>query len=156
PREIRGVKNKFKLYPDEVLSAANFADATLEATFRHSSIHVLARQLNEPEIRGAFTSERSYFAYDWLCDPAGFFFVAESDVGTFEIGDSAPIVNTHVQVRLPVAAKLKLLRNGMPVQEATDSKLDFLVKEPGDYRLEASLTIDGEDRPWIYTNPIKI
>jgi hypothetical protein len=30
------------------------------------------------------------------------------------------------------------------------------VKEPGAYRLEAWLTLDGEQRPWIYSNPIYV
>ena len=30
----------------------------------------------------------------------------------------------------------------------------FEAKEPGPYRLEAWLTVDGEDRPWIYANPV--
>jgi acetyl esterase/lipase len=42
----------------------------------------------------------------------------------------------------------------MVVAEAHDWKLDYIVREMGAYRLEALLSIDGEERPWIVTNPI--
>jgi len=59
-------------------------------------------------------------------------------------------------VRLPIAAKIKLIHGNAIVAEANGSRLSFAVKDPGAYRLEAWLTIDGEDRPWIFSNPIFI
>ena len=66
------------------------------------------------------------------------------------------MMNTMLQARLPIPAKLKLFRNDAVVAEVTDSKLNFAVKQDGAYRLEAWLTIDGEDHPWIYSNPLYI
>jgi len=54
----------------------------------------------------------------------------------------------------PVASKLRLIHNGSVVQETTGTNLTFEAKEPGPYRVEAWLTVDGEDRPWIYSNPV--
>ena len=40
------------------------------------------------------------------------------------------------------------------VAEARDSKISYVAKEQGAYRLEAWLTAGGEERPWIFSNPI--
>jgi acetyl esterase/lipase len=40
------------------------------------------------------------------------------------------------------------------VAESTGTEVTFTPTEPGAYRVEAWLTVDGEQRPWIYSNPI--
>ena len=51
-------------------------------------------------------------------------------------------------------ARLRLIHKGEVVEETTGTNLTFQAKQPGPYRLEAWLTVDGEDRPWIYSNPV--
>ena len=51
---------------------------------------------------------------------------------------------------------MKLIRNGVAIQRAITNRLNFEVKERGVYRVEAWLEIDGEQRPWIYSNPIYV
>src|SRR4029434_10757136 len=36
----------------------------------------------------------------------------------------------------------------------TGTNLVYKAEQPGAYRLEAWLEVDGEDRPWIYSNPV--
>jgi acetyl esterase/lipase len=127
--------------------------------FRQVSTHILARELNEADIRESLAAGRAYVSHDWLCDPTGFSFVAENNLGLFEMGDQVPISGvavggTSLHASLPIPAKLKLIHDGRVVAEATDSKIAYSPKEPGAYRLEAWLNVDGEDRPWIFTNPI--
>jgi acetyl esterase/lipase len=127
--------------------------------FRHVSTHILARDLTEVDIRESLAAGRAYVSHDWLCDPTGFSFIAENNLGLFDMGDQVALSglavgNTSIHASLPIAAKLKLLRDGVVVAEAEDSKLAYTPKEPGVYRLEAWLTVDGEDRPWIFSNPI--
>lgn len=125
--------------------------------FRFVSTHILARELTEPEIRASLAAGHVYVSHDWLCDPAGFTFFAENNLGLYDIGDEIPLQNnTRLQARLPIAAKIKLIHGNAIVAEANDSKFSFTAKEPGAYRLEAWLTIDGEDRPWIFSNPIYV
>ncbi len=129
--------------------------------FRHVSTHILARDLDEKDIRESLAAGRVYVAHDWLCDPTGFSFIAENNLGLFDMGDPIPLSglgvgNTSLHASLPIAAKLKLIRDGVVVAEAEDSKLAYTPKEPGAYRLEAWLTVDGEDRPWIFSNPIYV
>ena len=162
----RGLEGKFKQYPDEVFAAAGAAlfeerersrgDRLLAAAFRNTSLHILARELNEGELRASLAAGRAYIAHDWLCDPTGFSFIAETNVGAFEMGDHAPAINTVIQARLPVPAKLKLLHDGAVVVETDGAKLNYPVKQKGSYRLEASLIADGEERPWISTDALYV
>ena len=168
PRERRRIESQFKQFPDEVFAFAGPAAlgargdheigvALLHAAFRNTSTHILARELSEPEIRASLAAGRLYTARDWLCDPAGFFFVAQNLLGAFDIGDAVPMFgDTSLYARLPVRAKIKLMRNGATVAEANDSKVSFIAREEGDYRLAAWLTVAGQDRPWIYSNPIHV
>jgi acetyl esterase/lipase len=125
--------------------------------FRFVSTHILARDLSEPDIRASLIAGHVYVAHDWLCDPTGFSFTAQNDFGVFDVGDRAQMTrNTRLIARLPIKAKIKLVHANAIIAESSDSKFSFAVKETGAYRLEAWLTIDGEDRPWIFSNPIYI
>jgi acetyl esterase/lipase len=128
--------------------------------FRHVSTHILAREFNEAGIRESLAAGRAYVSHDYLCDPTGFSFIAQNNLGIFDMGDQVPLSGlavgaTNIRVSLPIAAKLKLIHNGQVVVE-TDSATLLMYKpaEPGYYRLEAWLNFDGEERPWIFANPI--
>lgn len=126
-----------------------------EVSFRNLSTHILARELTEPEIRQSLREGHVYVSHDWLCDPTGFTFGAINNLGVFTMGDPAPFLGTTRLVALtPVAAKLKLIHNGSVVRETVGTNLTYEAKSPGTYRVEAWLTVDEEDRPWIYSNPI--
>lgn len=159
PRDRKELKREFKQYPDEVFAMAGepVLGTHDELAFRTSSLHVFARELSESAIEDALASGRNYTASDWLCDPAGFYFVAENNLGAFNIGDTAPMLKgTVVRANLPVAARIVVEHNGTQVVEASGRQLAYEVKEPGDYRLLAWLSLDGEERRWIDANPIHI
>jgi hypothetical protein len=124
-------------------------------SFRNLCTHILARELTEPEVRQALRDGHVYVSHDWLCDPTGFALGAVNNLGVFPMGDTAVMTgNTRVVGLTPLPAKLKLIHHGVVVQETAGTNLTFVPKEPGAYRLEAWLTVDGEDRPWIYSNPV--
>ena len=126
-----------------------------EVSFRNLTTHILARELTEPEVRRALRDGHAYVSHDWLCDPTGFAFGAVNNLGVFPMGDPALMAGTTRIVGLtPLPARLKLIHNGEKVFEAVGTNLTFTAKQPGAYRLEAWLTMDGEERPWIYSNPI--
>src|SRR5207237_3408305 len=82
-------------------------------------------------------------------------FGAVNNLGVFGIGDTAVTQGrTRLTAITPVAAKLRLFHKDEMIQETTGTNLTFEAKEPGAYRMEAWLPIDGEDRPWIYSNPV--
>ncbi len=130
------------------------------AAFRHATTHILATELTPAAIQASLVAGHAYVAHDWLCDPTGAAFFAQSYFGVFEIGDLvaySPLTGAvTISARLPVPATIRLLRDNMVVAESHDWKLDYIVRDVGAYRLEASLAIDGEERPWIVTNPITV
>ena len=126
-----------------------------EVAFRNLSTHILATELTEPAIRRSLQEGRAYVAHDWLCDPEGFYFWAVSNLGVFNMGDSIPLERaTRLEVRFPVAAHVRFIHDGKVVHEADGTEVQYQVKAPGAYRIEATLRADGEDRPWIYSNAI--
>ena len=126
-----------------------------QVSFMSVITHILARELTDTAIRDSLRNGHVYVAHDWLCDPTGFTFTASNNLGVFDVGDQVPLANnTRLAARLPIAAKIKLIHNGAVVSETEGSSLNFTAKETGPYRLEAWLTVDGEERPWIYSSPI--
>lgn len=126
-----------------------------EVAFRNVSTHILSRDLTDPAIRESLRSGRAYVAHDWLCDPTGFSFAATNNNGVYDMGDRAPMIaRTRLVANLPISANLRIIHKGATVAEVNDSQINFTPTEPGAYRLEAWLSVDGEMRPWIYANPI--
>jgi acetyl esterase/lipase len=126
-----------------------------EVSFRSVSTHILARELSDAAVRESLRAGRVYVAHDWLCDPTGFSFAASNNNGVYDMGDRVPMIaRTRLQATLPAAAHIKILHKGAAVAEADDAQIAFTPNEPGAYRLEAWLALDGEMRPWIYSNPI--
>ena len=126
-----------------------------EVSFRSVSTHILSRELTDAAIRESLRAGRAYVAHDWLCDPTGFSFTAGNNNGVYDMGDRAPMIaRTRLASTLPIAADIRIIHKGAIVSEANDSQISFTPTEPGAYRLEAWLPLDGEMRPWIYSNPI--
>jgi acetyl esterase/lipase len=126
-----------------------------EVSFRNLCTHILARELTEPQIRQALRDGHAYVSHDWLCDPTGFAFGAVNNLGVFAMGDRVPLQgSTRIMALTPIAARMKLFYNGTVVRETTTNSFSYTAKKPGAYRLEAWLTVDGEERPWIYSNPV--
>ncbi|HUR47038.1 MAG TPA: alpha/beta hydrolase fold domain-containing protein [Candidatus Saccharimonadales bacterium] len=126
-----------------------------EVSFRNLSTHFLARELTEAEIRQALLDGHAYVSHDWLCDPSGFTFGAYNNLGAFPMGDRALMWDkTRITAFTPLAADLRLFHNGSLVHQTNGTNFIFEAKLPGAYRLEAWLTVGGEARPWIYSNPV--
>lgn len=141
--------------PGEVLARLDFDP--YYRSFRNSSTHIIAAKLEEQTLRVAVKAGHVYVAHDWMADPTGLRFdvIYESQqVGM--MGDERPFrEGLSLAARLPVPAYLRLIHNGREVARFDQqAKLQYRVKEPGIYRLEAWLKLDGELRPWVYTNPI--
>ena len=71
------------------------------------------------------------------------------------MGDEVKLADgLKLTARLPLPAYVRLLRHGKEVAKSEGkAEFEFAVKEPGAYRLEAWLKLDGELRPWIFANP---
>jgi hypothetical protein len=129
-------------------------------SFWNVSTHVLAPTLDEAAIRSSLKAGRAFVAHDWMCDGTGFDFAALATDGqrTAGMGDEVKLADgLKLTANLPAPAYLRLLRNGEEVAKADAQKeFAFPVQTPGAYRLEAWLKLDGELRPWIFSNPIYV
>lgn len=126
-----------------------------DVAFRNVSTHILTRALREDQVRESLRDGHAYVAHDWLCDPSGFTFFAVNQLGVYDMGDRVPLLEgTALEAVLPVPAHLRLIHLGKVVSETDGDSLNYTTLEEGPYRLEASLTVDGEERPWIYSNPV--
>ncbi len=159
PHERKRLLAAFKQYPDEVFGVAGESNVGKreDVALRGSSSHYLARDLSEAALREAITAGREYAAEDWLCDPAGFSFIAENNLGAFDIGDTVPMLNgTRLQVSLPVAAHIRIRNDSEIFAEGTGRRLSYTVKKPGDYHVLADLDAGGQEMLWITSSPIHI
>ena len=131
-----------------------------ERSFWNSSTHVLAPKLDEPALRAALKAGHAFVAHDWMCEAAGFRFeaIAADGKAVGLMGDEVKQADgLKLQAQLPLACTTRLMRGGVQVAEISgQNRAEFPVKEPGVYRLEAWLTLDGESRPWIFANPIYV
>jgi len=131
-------------------------------SFRTVSTHILAPELTEPAVRAALRSGHAYVSHDWMCDPTGFRFVATPQGSAAGQPGPAHIMGDEVrymeglvlQGAFPVDCAIRLLMNGKPVGEWQGRRFEYAPGGPGVYRVEGWLKVDGEDRSWIYSNPI--
>lgn len=131
-----------------------------ERSFRNVSTHVLAPAQTEPALRAAAKAGRVYVSHDWMGDPTGFDFHAvaggQGPSGlSVPMGDERPwSPGLRLQVRSPLPATIRLLRDGSVEALAEGHTLEAPASRPGVYRVELWLALDGERRPWIYSNPV--
>jgi hypothetical protein len=129
-------------------------------SFRNSATHVLANTLDEASIRTALKAGHAYVSHDWMCDASGFQFTFKDKTGkeTAVMGDEVKLSEgSKLLAKLPVPAYVRLLRHGVEVAKYDGkNEVEHELKEPGTYRLEAWLKLDGEYRPWIFSNPIYV
>jgi hypothetical protein len=70
------------------------------------------------------------------------------------MGAEAQAGRRTLQVRTPLAARLRLLRDGAEIASSEGTSLDAEVEEPGVYRAEALRQGYGRERTWILSNPV--
>ena len=129
-----------------------------ERSLRYVTTHLWATAQTEAAVRAALKQAHAYVAHDWLCDPTGFAFVmnqGKRQIGV--MGDEIKFAEgMQLQFIAPVAGLVKLFRNGKLLQSTTAREFSYSPTKPGTYRVEVWLTLDGELRPWIYANPIRL
>ena len=142
--------------PGELIARLDFDP--YERSLRYVSTHILSHELSETAMRDALRNGHAFIAHDWLCDSTGFAFVATKGGQRDAImGDEVKLGGgLMLSAATPVKCTMKLIRNGEVIQATSTNRLDFAPKTTGVYRIEAWLEVDGEQRPWIYSNPIYV
>jgi hypothetical protein len=127
-------------------------------SFRFIRTHVLCDEAPSGELEhdreqvyGALRAGRCYISVDSVAPAKGFRFEA----GDVPMGGEAPAGQRRLlRARVPLPARLRLLRDGSEVARAEGSALEHEVAEPGVYRVEAYRHAKGRERTWILSNPI--
>lgn len=137
-------------------------------SFQNVSTHVLAPELTEKAIRDSLRQGRAYVSHDWICDPTGFRFeliggssargrIETGAPGTVLMGGDVEFIGgSELHVEFPVSCHIRLMSDGMVIAEERGDRLEWKVTGPGVYRIEGWLPLDGEERGWVYSNPIYI
>jgi hypothetical protein len=125
-------------------------------SFFNVSTHALAPELTEPAIRKAVAAGHVYVAHDWMGDPKGFLWQAFSGEQRVALmGDEMPFKSgVQLTADTPLPARLRVMKNGVEWKSGQGTRFATEADGPGVYRVEAWLTIDGEERVWLYSNPI--
>jgi hypothetical protein len=104
-----------------------------------------------------------YISHDWMCDPTGFYYAARnaddaaSAAPRAVMGDEVKIASgLQLVAEFPAECHIRLVRNGEVAGEADGREFTHDLREPGVYRIEGFLKVDGELRGWIYSNPIYV
>ena len=136
-----------------------------EFLFRTVNTHVI---LSEPLAGDLETDRRRIFhglrrghcfvGYDLPYPTRGFRFSAHGDEDQAIMGDSIRArFGVTLQVRLPLRAEIRLLRDGHEVKSWPGADLALTtVATPGAYRVEVYIMYKGRRRAWIFSNPIYV
>jgi len=136
-----------------------------EFCFRAVNTHLLLTEPLEREvdrarrqIYNALKSGRCFVSYDMIASPTGFIFTGASGSNQeVMMGDTLTLQSEAVlRVHSPHKAKLRLLKDGKLLKETRSTHLEWRTTEPGVYRVEAYRRYWGQQRGWVFTNPIYI
>jgi hypothetical protein len=127
-------------------------------SFRFIRTHVLCEeaprrdlQHDREQVYGALREGRCYIAVDSVAPAKGFRFEADD----LPMGAEARAgTRRTLRARVPLPARLRLLRDGVEVAAGEGEALEHEADEPGVYRVEAYRRAKGRERTWILSNPI--
>ena len=107
-------------------------------------------------VNEALREGRCYLSFEALAPGRGFRFWAESDAGTAPMGARVQPGRWTMRAVAPRPARLRLLRDGVPVHKAEGDRLEQRIDKDGAYRVEARLLDDERGRLWLVSNPVYV
>jgi hypothetical protein len=120
----------------------------------------LARDVGQArrQIRDALKMGHCFVCYDLLGPSRGFTFTATNGSNQAIMGDTLTLQDdiATLSVSSPQAVQLRLLKDGQVVAQAQGKALKWQTNEPGIFRVEAYRRFWGQQRGWVFTNPIYI
>ncbi len=141
-----------EVFPYKVL----FKSIRTHILLSHSFQNIISRSgrsgVNN-EIRSALFNGRSFVSNFSVGDARGFQFKLKAGNKTWYMGDSVPdSEKAELHIKVPrVQVKVRLIRNGIVINEYSDPEIRIPLQEPGVYRVE----VYADDRAWIYSNHIR-
>ncbi|MFL6207925.1 MAG: CehA/McbA family metallohydrolase [Pyrinomonadaceae bacterium] len=135
-----------------------------ERSFQVVRTHVLIAKdqpLDTASLLSAFSHGHAYVAFDIMCDATGFRFTAEGGGRTVLMGDMIVLADDGLRLRAAalVESRIVLIKDGIKFAEVTARQHEWVVTQPGVYRIECYLPQLGaplDQKPWIISNPIYV
>lgn len=126
-------------------------------TFKLITTHIWASEPSEQFVKEAIKNGQSYFAFEVFGNTKGFRFYATDGIEVFLPGKRICTEKITFTIQAPPhenpsKTKIKILRDGKLVKEGSGILLNLEATKPGSYYTE----IWKDDKPWIFSNPIKI
>ena len=140
--------------PGDILVRADFDP--YYRSFRNVTTHILAPELTENAIRAALQQGHAFVSHDWMCDATGFSFVLSAPDKAIMGEEAKFAAGQKLLAQFPVPCRIRLIQDGKAIADREGDQLEYGVAGPGVYRVEGWLKLDGEDRPWVYSNPIYV
>lgn len=105
-------------------------------------------------ILSALKKCRCFISNKYNGDAKGFRFFVEQGKNVFGQGESLKLNNGNIIARVltPKTSTIKLIHNGLKVEEYTGMEVQWDIKEKGIYRAECWI----KNRGWIFSNHIRI
>ncbi len=126
--------------------------------FRLVPVYLLAPERTRGALLDALRNGRAYFAFEVFRPAPTFAFRAmDSSGNVWSMGDETPrSEGLTVEVYAPARGRITVLRNGLQLARTEGEHLSVPVHDPGGYRAEVELSVQGQWRPWIFANPIYV
>lgn len=143
---------KAKIFPYEYIFRTINTHILTEDKFTGDVVH------DREVVYAALEKGRCFVSFDLLGSGRGFEFTASNLTRKALMGDEIEISDgLKLTVKLPCAAKVRLIRDGQTLREDFGVMHIHTVKKPGVYRVEVSKKgLLGGFRPWIFSNPIYV
>jgi PHP domain len=106
----------------------------------------------------AIQEGRSFIGYDFPESTRGFRFTANGKDKIVGMGEEIPLDNSvTLQIRLPAPVECHLVKDGKVIQIWNKRDIcSYLATQPGIYRVECFIKFLGQERGWIFSNPIYV
>ena len=130
-----------------------------ERSFRTVRTHILIKKgngLTRESVLQALSQGHCYISFDLFGEATGFSFSLKNS-DTIMGDETASVTNSELVVRVPLAARIVMIKNGTVVEQRQGTTGEFLTTGPGVYRAEIyldNLPAPALGKPWIVSNPI--
>jgi hypothetical protein len=148
--------------PDDEGWIFKFMIDTYETSFNYVTNYVLADTLSLSSLVRHMKKGNLFIAFKSLGDAKGFIYCSKDGGGNVSgiLGDSVRIDEAKSFLAVsPLPGKFTLIRDGKVLDTSAESEYEYHWSGPveaGVYRIEVRLRLNGDDVPWIYSNPIYV
>jgi hypothetical protein len=148
--------------PDEEGWIFKYMIDTYETSFNYVTNYVLADTLTLPSAVRHLKKGNLFIAFKSLGDAKGFMYCSKDadDKVIGILGDSVSLDEARSFYGVsPLPGRFRLIHDGKEVDTSAEGSYEYQWSGPiekGVYRIEVRLHLNGEDVPWIYSNPMYV